>query len=771
MKTTYFSLSIWKNKLFSRILFCFLSLLLPIIIIGFLFYVNAMDNLKKDFSEKIDLNLRASADTIDVYLQTIQETSMSFFFDDSVQTILMPYDQYTINEKVALRKVSNVLSRIRSITTDYVDQVFVYIDDKKIYTNNGMEDFQIFFDKFYKFELYESAFWKGANNSGNVLEILEPSKVTSGETTKTVIPFIIRNVVKGNNAVIVTTLSVSKIMGTLQNNSILDQTDYIILDHQKKLVMTSNENVYGVIDKILASGEAKNAEIRINGNNYMVIPQKSHSYGWMYYAIIPIEEFGNYTNDLIAAFLIICMVFIIIGIILSFVFTYHLYNPIKKIRDILLAQEHSVDDPRQNELDFIGSGVHQLIQNNKKLSVVTKDYLDNALINLIQGNQLPNDEEAERILTEKFGFANSGILCCNMKFDFKEQFYLDLQEIDRMVIINKLQKLVWGLMAKYVNCYVLDYAHHYICVVSMESKDEMMLKKALEGLSEVFQYDSKYCIITIGLGKLYPGLEGVMQSYWDAMTAMEHKQLGPSFQIVNSADLLIRNNNYYSFTDENKIINTLKLGDWDHLVSLIESIIQDNKLKGVSHLYMNFLISEMFQTGEKFTHERGFDVSGILLEDELHHLRAPTETAILVEEKKQLLLRFYQEIIQIQSNQKTKESANESGRHVTELLKYIEEHYSEDLYLEKLSSQFGLSAKYISRSFKEKTGTNVSDFISQVRIEKAKTLLRENMDIPISAIAEQVGIHSRMTFLRLFKKYEGVAPNEFREICRRGRTG
>lgn len=773
MNTKYFSFSIWKNKLFSRILFSFLSLLLPIIIIGAIFYVNSINKQKEDFSDKIQLNLHASADTIDLYLQTIQETSMSFFFDDSVQNILMPYDQYTIQERVSLRKISNVLSRIRSITTDYVDQIFVYIDDNQIYTSNGMENFGIFFEKFYKFDRYDSAYWKRINNSGSVLEYLEPSKVTASESSRTVVPFIIRSVVKGNNAVIVTTIAASNLMRTLKNNSMFDSTEYIILDHQKRLVLTSNERLYEAIDKESISRENKSSEIQIGGKKYMVIPQKSSQFGWQYFSITPIEEFGNYAKELITALMIICIVFVVIGIIVSFIFTFNLYTPIKKIRDVLLAQDNSNDYLRLNELDFIGVGVHQLIRNNQKLNAVTKEYLDNAMIHLIQGNLLPNDEEVERILSEKFGFTGSSYLCCNIKFDFTEQFYSELQEIDRIVIRGKLQKLVWGMLSKYVHTFVLNYSDHlYVCVVNMESKDRMKLNMALDGLSEVFRYDSKYCIITIGLGNPYSGLEGIIRSHGDAMTAIEHRESdGSSFQIINSADLLIINHHQYSFADENKLINALKLGNWDHLESLIETIIQENKRNGVSHRNMNLLISEIFQTGQKFAKERGLDVTGILLEDELYYLTTPPEMLIDAVVRKQQLLRFYQKIIQIVSDQKVKESTNESGRHVTELMKYIEEHYNEDLYLEKLSSQFGLSTKYISRSFKEKTGTNLSDFISQVRIEKAKTLLRENTDMSVSAIAEQVGIYSRMTFLRLFKKQEGIAPNEFREICRKGKVG
>src|SRR5690606_27117503 len=92
----------------------------------------------------------------------------------------------------------------------------------------------------------------------------------------------------------------------------------------------------------------------------------------------------------------------------------------------------------------------------------------------------------------------------------------------------------------------------------------------------------------------------------------------------------------------------------------------------------------------------------------------------------------------------------------------IEQNYKDDLYLEKIAIEMNLTAKYISRIFKEKTGINVTDYISMIRITKAKEMLADT-ELNISDISEKVGIYSRTTFIRLFKKFEGTTPNEFRK--------
>ena len=61
------------------------------------------------------------------------------------------------------------------------------------------------------------------------------------------------------------------------------------------------------------------------------------------------------------------------------------------------------------------------------------------------------------------------------------------------------------------------------------------------------------------------------------------------------------------------------------------------------------------------------------------------------------------------------------------------------------------------------TGKNISDYIAELRIEKAKELLI-GTDLKIGEIADAIGIPSRATFLRVFQKIENITPTEFRNI-------
>ncbi len=93
---------------------------------------------------------------------------------------------------------------------------------------------------------------------------------------------------------------------------------------------------------------------------------------------------------------------------------------------------------------------------------------------------------------------------------------------------------------------------------------------------------------------------------------------------------------------------------------------------------------------------------------------------------------------------------------------YIDSHYMEDISLEKLARLFYFSPSYFSSFFKNYTGTNVSDFILQVRLQKAKQLLIQT-DTRVYDIAAQIGYRDAGYFIRLFKRELGATPEEFRK--------
>ncbi|MEC2056805.1 response regulator [Peribacillus psychrosaccharolyticus] len=99
---------------------------------------------------------------------------------------------------------------------------------------------------------------------------------------------------------------------------------------------------------------------------------------------------------------------------------------------------------------------------------------------------------------------------------------------------------------------------------------------------------------------------------------------------------------------------------------------------------------------------------------------------------------------------------------LTEIIQYITHHYHEALTLHDLASSIYISDSYFSRIFKEKTGKKFIDYLTEIRIYKAKQLL-EHTDLKTNEVSISVGYPNARYFSQIFKRYTGYVPSEFKK--------
>lgn len=96
---------------------------------------------------------------------------------------------------------------------------------------------------------------------------------------------------------------------------------------------------------------------------------------------------------------------------------------------------------------------------------------------------------------------------------------------------------------------------------------------------------------------------------------------------------------------------------------------------------------------------------------------------------------------------------------------YLERHYGEDITIQELSVHFYITPAYLCRLFKKETSKTINEALREIRIEKAKELLRQG-DFRLYDIAPKVGYQDIKYFSRMFKAYTGLSPSEYRQMYR-----
>ncbi len=99
---------------------------------------------------------------------------------------------------------------------------------------------------------------------------------------------------------------------------------------------------------------------------------------------------------------------------------------------------------------------------------------------------------------------------------------------------------------------------------------------------------------------------------------------------------------------------------------------------------------------------------------------------------------------------------------------YLAEHYSQALSLKDVADVLGVSAGYLSKSFKANGGDSFTEYLTEVRLEAAKRMMRET-ELSISDISYEVGFSDPGYFSKCFRKHESISPSDYAAMQRMAR--
>ena len=140
--------------------------------------------------------------------------------------------------------------------------------------------------------------------------------------------------------------------------------------------------------------------------------------------------------------------------------------------------------------------------------------------------------------------------------------------------------------------------------------------------------------------------------------------------------------------------------------------------------------------------------------EEIRTAQRPSQFSMLVDS----MLRRYCDLVNAYSMQGYSQI-------IREVVNYVEFHLQEELDLQTLADRFAVNASYLSRRFRQETGSTLTEYVNRKRVERAMALLAAT-DLPVSEISAAVGILDNSYFSRIFRKQTGMTPREYRSIRR-----
>ena len=300
-------------------------------------------------------------------------------------------------------------------------------------------------------------------------------------------------------------------------------------------------------------------------------------------------------------------------------------------------------------------------------------------------------------------------------------------------------------------------ANHIVVIIPKEETDityENRVSLVEKGRKMIYRLNrrtgDKY---RLGIGSTV-FFSRVKDSYYDAMRAL--KYMNGSVAHIGDYNIVEKIEESYPYENEQRMFELLRQGDLNLLINETNAFFDwmvnnygehkmDVKLK-VLEMTMN-MEREAFYNGNMTYHFR----------DRKDYMQEVLDIDNYLSLKQWFLEKVYESGRHVVQN-----ADEELGDMISKAKKYIDENYNKDVSLQDVSRHVNISPYHFSKVFREKTGETFIVYLTKLRINRAKELLLDK-DMSIKEVCLSCGYSEPNYFSRLFKKWVGLTPTEFRE--------
>lgn len=270
------------------------------------------------------------------------------------------------------------------------------------------------------------------------------------------------------------------------------------------------------------------------------------------------------------------------------------------------------------------------------------------------------------------------------------------------------------------------------------------MEQVIEAIQAVIREHSQLAL-SIGVGMAYRDLARLNQSFIEASAALEHRMIRRSGQVTYFEQLAELNpaaaeSFWIPRKSMLKLEQSLKQGNESVAAQMIADTIDTIKDEPLQVHLLRCICFDLLNAFLRTASELGMD-------EVFTNMPELTSFETLEELESRLLSLASAICAQVERNTENSESSL-----MDDILAYVDQQFADyTLSLEHVALKFAISTSYLSRSFKEKTGSNFSQYIWQRRVDEVIRLL-ENSSAPLKEIIEQVGYLDAPNFIRKFKK-------------------
>lgn len=762
---------ILSSSAFITLLLSYLAVFLLPLALGSILYTKTSNVMVDNANRANFAMLEQLRQVMDIKLKDIEQMSQQIALNSRLQWLLNNSDTADMSDAYKyVEFVSEQLARYQNVS-DYICDYYIYLgatDTVLLPTSKTTGD-TLFHRLYHPIGSSFTTWRSGLLDSPHYKDYIPITYETpSGKLdTITYVQTLPLGELSGIRGAMVIMLDMEKVRSMLTRIESAYQSSVFIVDRQDRLIIGDEEQsrLWNQVRSMANRGVPY--EFKDQGVDKMLLNTVSERNGWNYILIMPKEVYLEKVHTLknwMMTLLTICLA----GGAAAIVYWLHRnYTPLRDVVRVLQKERPGRTAPLANEYEFIRETIRMTIHDERELRhtltrqtpVIQASFLSRFVRGHVDASKMT--DESLRFMDIRLISDDFAVILIDIA-DFS-RFSTDQSErqwaLIRFIISNIADELIreraWG--------YSVDLDQNRVALLvnfNKEGKEQSSqeLDCIADGLMQVIENKFK-THITIGIGDMHEGMEGIGDSYLEALSALDYKMYRGHSAIIRYSEIAASDRHYYyPIETEIQLINFTKSGDVDNVGKVIDNLFNAHfSQRRITPELGRSLFNNMVSTLWKMINPMDPYYSEVFGEgfEPLKELSACST----VEEMKVKIRQWFLALCQY-----LHESRSRNGHQLSDrIAQFIEEHYGDEmLSLTMIADHFELTPQYLSALFKKQTGMNLTDFLTRVRIDEAKKLMKDKK-LTFMQIANRVGYANDIGFIRVFKKYEGTTPGKYRE--------
>lgn len=479
-----------------------------------------------------------------------------------------------------------------------------------------------------------------------------------------------------------------------------------------------------------------------DGVDYTVYRSAAGENGWTYHLVVPAGAMAAKLKSIRLVALALVLFYLALGVAISYMLARRDYRPIAQILSLVRAKLR-LTEKGNNEYSMLENAIYAMLNDADRSEseiMLYKPLARNTCLTKLLKNGTGYQEMARTVELLDISFPHEYYRCLVLLLDEEQLVPESLLDLVKADLDQRLVSVYWVELDGRSKGVILN--------MDSEPAGEEAISILREGLRS-----ASVAYRAIGVGRLYRSPAELHQSYAEALRALEYR-----FIQADGATLYAER-----FADAYDWKGTIP--EEEELKAAIRNCSLANAVERAHRVVRTELQTRRLPLdGLRFLCYRVAAVALVVLE-ELNIAESPSvnlNELLQQDEFDEMLAaigRLYEEAVRLIVEEGEREGRNDHL--IREIKSYLELHYiDQNLSLTAVADTFGISSSYLSRYFKNQTGTNFVDYVNRRRIEASKRWLAGGMTIV--QVAQKAGFDNDITFRRLFKKYMGLTPSQYK---------